>query len=365
MKKLTLMCAAVAAAMSMNAQEVTPLTADMWHQWDGLGADAKPLEDSEVTFVDEIGKEVFQDLIFGNASCDADLYANLTDYAGLEIEGTPKLVVRFYFNRQDNNPEKPMQGTGIEKYVDLNDEGKATLMFADVNGLKEYVHLNFVKLNWGNTGVIESINLLPKDEEVPDVPVDPLAINGDWFHEWNAFGEDATIKNEYPAGIEDNIGKELNGGATLLGNGGVPGSIFANLTEYAGIVAEGTPGSQLRLLFNRPSLEGGSAPITECNPVFDEDGKFTFMFTEVAAKEGEEAYPYVHLNTVKIGYGGVTPCIVTKFNVIEKEETPDDPTAVSAIESVESSVLYNVYGQRVDESYRGIVIKNGKKYINK
>ncbi len=30
-----------------------------------------------------------------------------------------------------------------------------------------------------------------------------------------------------------------------------------------------------------------------------------------------------------------------------------------------SNVIYNIYGQRVDENYRGIIIKNGKKYINK
>ncbi len=34
-------------------------------------------------------------------------------------------------------------------------------------------------------------------------------------------------------------------------------------------------------------------------------------------------------------------------------------------EKADSSVIYNIYGQRVDETYRGIVIKNGKKYIQK
>ena len=40
-----------------------------------------------------------------------------------------------------------------------------------------------------------------------------------------------------------------------------------------------------------------------------------------------------------------------------------------AVESIEAAkgndVIYNIYGQKVNEDYRGIVIKNGKKYINK
>lgn len=43
-----------------------------------------------------------------------------------------------------------------------------------------------------------------------------------------------------------------------------------------------------------------------------------------------------------------------------------EENAVNSVSAVKANdVIYNVYGQRVDESYRGIVIKNGKKYINK
>lgn len=31
---------------------------------------------------------------------------------------------------------------------------------------------------------------------------------------------------------------------------------------------------------------------------------------------------------------------------------------------IESAPIYNIYGQKVDDSYRGIVIKNGRKYVN-
>ncbi|MDE5915640.1 MAG: hypothetical protein K2G71_03590, partial [Duncaniella sp.] len=31
----------------------------------------------------------------------------------------------------------------------------------------------------------------------------------------------------------------------------------------------------------------------------------------------------------------------------------------------QSDVIYNVLGQKVDENYKGLVIKNGKKYIQR
>lgn len=44
------------------------------------------------------------------------------------------------------------------------------------------------------------------------------------------------------------------------------------------------------------------------------------------------------------------------------------PTGISNLEasaSAKSSTLYNLAGQQVSESYKGIVVKNGKKYLNK
>ena len=45
----------------------------------------------------------------------------------------------------------------------------------------------------------------------------------------------------------------------------------------------------------------------------------------------------------------------------------DDATAIKAIatEADEDDAIYNVAGQRVNAAYKGIIIKNGKKYINK
>lgn len=49
------------------------------------------------------------------------------------------------------------------------------------------------------------------------------------------------------------------------------------------------------------------------------------------------------------------------------EITPADPSGIAAVKAVnaQSSVLYNLAGQRVDANYKGIVVKNGAKMIQK
>lgn len=186
---------------------------------------------------------------------------------------------------------------------------------------------------------------------------DPMAI-APLFHVWDGFDENAKIVGEPSSvGFEDNVGKNItSGGSVVVGNGSVSGELYADLTGYAGIYSKGTPGLGLRLLFNRPTPTDG---ITECNPVYDENGEFWFYFTDIP-----DDYPFVHLNTVKVPWvfpEGVESIKVQKLNFIEK-----GGDAVETINAAKgANVVYNVFGQKVDENYRGIVIKNGKKFIRK
>ena len=52
------------------------------------------------------------------------------------------------------------------------------------------------------------------------------------------------------------------------------------------------------------------------------------------------------------------------------EFTGNSVTIITAINTIEADkaqdgVIYNLAGQKVDKSYKGLVIKNGKKVINK
>ena len=218
---------------------------------------------------------------------------------------------------------------------------------------------------------------------------DPEAISIDMWYNWTNWDATAEIDTEKPFYGEDNVGKNIGGGAVVLGTGNVMGCEFADLTGYAGIYIKGTPGMSLRLLFNRPTLAGGSAVCTECNPVCDENGECTFIFAndlfnvqtrtfdadgmQVNDADGnailapfKDLFDFVHLNCVKAPWTlpeGCESIKVQKFNFIEKGT---DPGAVNGINAAKNAdVIYNVFGQKVDESYRGIVIKNGKKFINK
>lgn len=57
----------------------------------------------------------------------------------------------------------------------------------------------------------------------------------------------------------------------------------------------------------------------------------------------------------------------TNAKVLRMAFADDIATGVEAVAAAEgeSEVLYNVAGQQVGKDYKGIVIKNGKKYLNK
>ena len=68
--------------------------------------------------------------------------------------------------------------------------------------------------------------------------------------------------------------------------------------------------------------------------------------------------------TLQLGRNGNTGACITKLTVV-RGGTPTGISNVEASASAKSSILYNLAGQQVSESYKGIVVKNGKKYLNK
>ena len=59
--------------------------------------------------------------------------------------------------------------------------------------------------------------------------------------------------------------------------------------------------------------------------------------------------------------------IINQLNVTKAVEEVEDPTGIEEVESLKIKVesYYNLAGQRVNNGYKGLVIKNGKKHINK
>ena len=64
---------------------------------------------------------------------------------------------------------------------------------------------------------------------------------------------------------------------------------------------------------------------------------------------------YIFAAGTKLGFFGF------KYTV----DTTNGITSINSASSAKSSVTYNLAGQQVSDSYKGIVIKNGKKFLNK
>ena len=80
--------------------------------------------------------------------------------------------------------------------------------------------------------------------------------------------------------------------------------------------------------------------------------KFTGKFYDVTAIYGTDIKSNVFIN---------------QLNVTKAVQEGSDPTGIEQVESSKVKVesYYNLAGQRVDASYKGLVIKNGKKHMNK
>ena len=91
-------------------------------------------------------------------------------------------------------------------------------------------------------------------------------------------------------------------------------------------------------------------------------------FAEFVSNKGEGWFE--ELNFMFDGFNQVWANIVL-WTVSETEVEAWDPTSDKTITSIEevvipvSEVIYNLQGQIVGEDYKGIIIKGGKKYLNK
>ncbi len=102
------------------------------------------------------------------------------------------------------------------------------------------------------------------------------------------------------------------------------------------------------------------------NPLLDDNGENVQKDVHWDADQVKEEFGKRTSFYISVGF---FPCNAQTYvdNVKLWFQKGGEDNAVDAVSAaqVADSAIYNVFGQRVDESYRGIVIKNGKKYINK
>lgn len=126
-----------------NTNYVTePLTANMFFEWNGYGANASKTSDTpthvDVNFGDNAPQLNAGGTVYGDDYHVNYLkYANLTGYRKIYFKGTPDMQLRVLMNRVEPIPEgqegrDPDGGTYLEKNVTIGSDGKAELDLKDL-----------------------------------------------------------------------------------------------------------------------------------------------------------------------------------------------------------------------------------------
>lgn len=99
------------------------------------------------------------------------------------------------------------------------------------------------------------------------------------------------------------------------------------------------------------------------NQVIKENAATDYETTEIEG-ESKKVFPIVSVG-VEAGTVDITyPKGALNFYAFIFEGTSTGIESVTAVEN-ENAPMYNVAGQLVDDNYKGVVVKNGKKFINK
>lgn len=90
-------------------------------------------------------------------------------------------------------------------------------------------------------------------------------------------------------------------------------------------------------------------------------GNGGYLFTEYATEDevADAAMPIVYMTGMNAETGEGLPTVYVGGSA------PAGINSIAADAKAQNDAMFNVYGQRVNENYKGLVIKNGVKYYNK
>ena len=163
-KMLLALVALLLGGVSMSAQNLVELEAEMFKSWSSPDADAVPTDETAVASDGELSctYAMFEtlgagSLVYGHPNVYYLWYADLTGTNTISFEGTAGMQLRVLMNRPA--PEEGGDSHGgatVERQVTLDSDGKASLDVSDL----PYVHLNAIKTGWGSpAGTMQKIML--------------------------------------------------------------------------------------------------------------------------------------------------------------------------------------------------------------
>ncbi len=158
--------------------QTAALSPDMFYHWNGYGADASiDNQHGNVDFFFQLGQQLNSgDVVAGTGGVDYVRYANLTGYTTMIVKGTPGMVVRVLMNRQESN-----SGPYTLRELTIGNDGKVELDLTDIKNDAGYVHLNAIKIGWGQSGAITDVELVNKNQVNTSSPLYLNHSNGDGY----------------------------------------------------------------------------------------------------------------------------------------------------------------------------------------
>ncbi len=105
--------------------EQSTLTRDMFHTWDGYGSGATVTNNSPaVDFNVGNGAQIGQNaMVAGTSNVDRLIYADLSEYSKMIINGTQEMKLRVLLSRQEGPANTPNEGPIVEKNVTIGNDG--------------------------------------------------------------------------------------------------------------------------------------------------------------------------------------------------------------------------------------------------
>ena len=262
---------------------------------------------------------------------------------------------------------KPAEGRGVQLLI-----GETVL--TDPEGAAVAAPKEYTAQTWqvpAGEGVVDVIvkntngcHVYFIDAEIGEAPQPVIAdglydLTDDMFHVWSGIDENAVITDEQP-GFGKAIGQNVKAGSLVYGNGSVVYLQYADITGYDSLAIVGTPTLQYRVLMNRLEVGNGGGDanggaLTEVNPVPNEKGVAFVDLTK---------YDKVRLNSIKLGWG--SPEGFIDRVVLVKGAWDETITGISTVKSVKmDGTIYNLNGQKVNKTQKGLYIVNGKKVVLK
>lgn len=154
----------------------TPLTKDMFKEWDGCTATSQVINENVGGTVQLNQNIPSGGTIYGDPSVVYTKYADITGCHQMVITGTPGMQLRVLMNRLEvgNGGGDGNGGALTELNPTIGTDGKAVV---DLSGY-EFVHLNAIKNSWSSSeGIITSIILDPTDDTTDISIVNTKAVN--------------------------------------------------------------------------------------------------------------------------------------------------------------------------------------------